>query len=679
MDSNRLRATLEKIIEELFERLLTDPYLSRRIPTYLDTMVLIKRIVEKIEKEILPTVKERNAQKLKNLCHSLGLLHKRMQINEHMFFREVDFFAERLLENKEELGLSNNDVAFWIKNCKKGVALAYMESFVEDVLLSFENGSTYRRYFAQILKLLRKVISRFKEGKSESNFHIDFPVCPICNLLSSVEFVVKTYTNSPLRLKLEAEHKDFHGYLTNFFEYLDMEKFEGAVSILRELILRIYSIDGIMKEIDLSWEFSKEKNFYGFLSDPYHSQGLLRIVVPKSENEKVREKLVRDFLRLLNRKIELLDGKEDHKKFVFVFYLDGAIYLYIDYNALDFEEILKAFDQALLQSNQLRTLYLVEGTVPPYAVGEFDSRNFHKLEEKLVEEILLLAEKDILALNPSESREERIYLKLDYKFEEYLLRGTENLLLKEEIRECISRRKISLFYQPIVDIFEGDTYGVELLARVIGRNGVPVPAGQFIEFVKEENLTLEFDLAVLNTILQNLDTLKKISQRLFINLFPDSLSDKEVIGLIISLLEGMKKRDMELVLELTEHTVITNKDILEKLEKGNLTLAFDDFGSGYTNFKTVAMLAHKKRASILKVDGELVKEILNSEVQERVVRSVTEFGKVLGLTLVFENISSEKLLKKVRQIVKSKGLEKAYGQGFYFATPQPAVVQAFER
>ncbi|HID79057.1 MAG TPA: EAL domain-containing protein [Aquifex aeolicus] len=62
---------------------------------------------------------------------------------------------------------------------------------------------------------------------------------------------------------------------------------------------------------------------------------------------------------------------------------------------------------------------------------------------------------------------------------------------------------------------------MELLARVIGRNGVPVPAGQFIEFIKEENLTLEFDLAVLNTTLQNLDTLKKISQRLFINLFPN--------------------------------------------------------------------------------------------------------------------------------------------------------------
>jgi len=81
------------------------------------------------------------------------------------------------------------------------------------------------------------------------------------------------------------------------------------------------------------------------------------------------------------------------------------------------------------------------------------------LEENLVEEILLLAEKDILALNPYENRDEKIYLKLDYKFEEYLLGGTENLLLKEKIRECISQRKISLFYQPIVSIFEGSTYG----------------------------------------------------------------------------------------------------------------------------------------------------------------------------------------------------------------------------
>jgi EAL domain-containing protein (putative c-di-GMP-specific phosphodiesterase class I) len=523
------------------------------------------------------------------------------------------------------------------------------------------------------LKLLKEVIARYKEGKAEGNLRLDLPPCPICDFLSSVEFLVKTYGNPALRLKLEAEHKDFHNYLTNFLEHLSVERFEGAVSILRELILRIYSIDGILKEIQLSWELDKKGNFFGFLSDPYHSRGLLKIVIPKSENEKVREKLVKDFLKVLNREIELLDGTEDHRKYLFVQRCEGSVYLYIDYNALDFEEILKAFNHALSQANRLRTLYLLEETVPPYAVGELESRNFHKLDRELIEEILHLARKELLKETPQGRG--NFHLKLDHRFEELLLKAMENLLLKAEVRRCLSKRSISLFYQPIVDIFTGETYGVELLARVMGKNGVPIPAGQFIDFVKEENLTIELDLTVLTTILQNLETLQRISHRLFVNLFPDSLSDKDVIELLVSLLEEMKRRDMQLVLELTEHTVVTNKEILESLERGNLTLAFDDFGSGYTNFKTVALLAHRGRASILKVDGELTKEILNSEVHQGVVRAITEFGKVLNLNLVFENIASQALLEKVRQIVKNKGLKRAYGQGFYFAPPQPAVVQ----
>ena len=674
MGANETAKVLKKVIQEQFERFLTDPYLSRKIPTYLDTTVLIKRKVEKWEREILPLVKERNGRRLRNICHSVGLLHKKLQINEQMFFRELDFLAERLLEYKEELNLGDNDIAFLVKNCKKGVALAYMESFIDDMLLSFENGTPHRRYFSQILKLLKEVIARHKEARAEGTIRLDLPPCPICDFLSSVEFAVKGYNNPSLRLRLEAEHKDFHGYLTNFLEHLGVEKFEGAVSILRELILRIYSIDGILKEIQLSWELDQKGNFFGFLSDPYHSRGLLKIVIPKSENEKVREKLVEDFLKVLNREVELLDGAEDHRKYLFVQRCDGSVYLYIDYNALDFDEILKAFERALAHANRLRTLYLPEETVPPYGVGELDSRSFHKLDRQLVEEILHLARKVIVKETPR--GRENFHLKLDPRFEELLTQAMENLLLKGEVKRCLSRRKISLFYQPIVEIFSGETYGVELLARVMGKDGLPIPAGQFIEFVKEENLTIDFDLTVLTTILQNLDTLQTLSQRLFVNLFPDSLSDKEVIELLVSLLEEMRRRDMQLVLELTEHTVVTNKEILESLERGNLILAFDDFGSGYTNFKTVAILAHRGRASILKVDGELTKEILTSEVHEGVVRAITEFGKVLNLNLVFENIASEELLNKVRRIVKDKGLKRAYGQGFYFATPQPAVIHS---
>lgn len=673
MDNAQNGDILEKIVEELFERFLSDPYLSRKIPPYLDTVVLIKKIVTKLRREVLPLVKGRNVRKLLKVCHELGHLHKRLQVNEMMFFREVDFFARRLKENKEYLGLSDNDISLWIKTCKKGVALAYMESLIDDVLISFENGSEHRRYFSGILSVLRRNLERLSEHWKVEEFHFDLPRCPICEYIDSVDFVIKTYTNFPLRLRLEAEHKDFHQYLTNFLEHVIAERFEGAAAILREIILRIYTIDGLLKEIGLSWGVSREANFYGFLSDNYYSHGLLRIVVPKSESEKVRKKLVKDFLKLFEELLKEADGRENLTKYVFVFPVDGAVYIYIDYNALDFDTILKAFDRAIERANTLKTLLLQEGVVPPYGVGELDSRNFHKMDTKLVGEILCLAEKEITSKHTAEMEGSKV-LKLDYKFEDFFLKALENLERKAQVLRCIREKRVSLFYQPVVDIFSRQTFGVELLARIYGPGGLPIPASLFIEFVKEENLTVAFDIAVLSTVLNNLEKLEKLSRTLFVNLFPDSLSDRDVIELLLDLLEGMGRRSMHLVLELTEHTVITNRDILEKIEKGNLTIAFDDFGSGYTNFKTVAMLAHEGRASILKVDGELVRAVADSEVHLKVVETVSEFAKELGMGVVFENVSNERIFEVVADIAKRKGLKRVYAQGYYISPPQPAVV-----
>ena len=63
MGANETAKVLKKVIQEQFERFLTDPYLSQKTPTYLDTIVLVKRKVEKWEREILPLVKERNGRR----------------------------------------------------------------------------------------------------------------------------------------------------------------------------------------------------------------------------------------------------------------------------------------------------------------------------------------------------------------------------------------------------------------------------------------------------------------------------------------------------------------------------------------------------------------------------------------------------------------------------------------
>jgi EAL domain-containing protein (putative c-di-GMP-specific phosphodiesterase class I) len=674
MNNKNFEKTLQKVVKELFEYFLIDPYLSRKIPTYLDTIVLIKRIVQRLKKDFIPAVKEKDEKKLFRFCYRIGLNHKKLQISEMMFFKSIDFFRERLEENRIELDLTENEIAFWIKNCKKGAALAYIESFIKDTLQAFENGNIYRKYFYEVLKVLKKTIKRIKENTeiNREELNVAFPKCPICEILSSVDFFIKTYTNFNQRLRLEAEHKDFHQFLANFYEHLLVGKYEGAAFILRELIVKIYSLDTILKEIELFWKLKKEINFLGFLTDEYYSHGLLIILIPRSENELVRKRLIKDFLRTFYQNLNNLRDYQ-WNKYIFILDLDGGIYLYIDHEAEHFDEILNTFFKSVQKANQFGTLYLVEGKVPTYSVGYIDTNYFHKMDIEVLNEFLKEAERYIQE-NTLQAKEELPVFYLNTVFEDLFIRANDNLEKKKLIKKSLKLRKISLFYQPIVDLFTQETFGIEILARLFSPQEVYIPAGKFIEFVKQEGLTLDLDRAVLKTTIGSLKTLKKLSQNLFINLFPNSLSDKEVVSLILELLHRMEEENMNLYLELTEHTVVTNKDILEQIEKGNLFIVFDDFGSGYTNFKTVARLAEFKRTSILKIDGELVKGITSNTVDEKVVESITAFAKNLNFQLVYEYISTREVYEKVKEILKKVGLNRAYGQGYYFSHPLPAVV-----
>ena len=661
-----------KVIGDLLEHFLKDPYLAKKIPSYVDTVALIKRIYNRIERELYPAVKRRNKEGLKRSCIEIAKVHKNLQLNEFIFFKEIEHFGELLRKYREQLNLTENDINFWLANCKKGIALVYMDSLIEDVLLSLEAPFRFKAYFEKILNTIKGFVERAISSQRGEVVKIELPKCPICEYINSVDFVVRTYTLPNTRLRLESEHKDFHQVLIILFEDLINGNFDRAVTFLRELVLKIYAIDGLLTEIDHLWPLKKAENFCGFLSDVNYSNGLVKIVNPLSQNEKVKQKLVGEFLNLFLGSVREIEEKEENSRYLAVVPLDGSLYLYLDYRALDFPKILETFYKTLRRANREKTLLLVEGVLPPYGVGEFESQKFHKLDKNLVRKILSLAQK---RLNDCKIEPENFLCeeKFTPRFGELLFEALQLTELEERVKECLNRRKIALFYQPIVELETSNLVGVELLARIFSKKGQVVPAGQFLEFVERENLTLEFDLAVLNTVLGNLEKFKKLTKTLFVNIFPNSLSESEVIKTLLNLLGEMEKLNMQLVLELTEHTVITNKEILEKIEKGNLKIAFDDFGSGYTNFKTVAMLAHKGRTSFLKVDGELVGEVNHSQVHQKVVETITEFGQELGLGVIFEQISNGEVFKKIKEIAQKVGLKKAYGQGYYFAEPKPLI------
>ena len=90
-----------------------------------------------------------------------------------------------------------------------------------------------------------------------------------------------------------------------------------------------------------------------------------------------------------------------------------------------------------------------------------------------------------------------------------------------------------------------------------------------------------------------------------------------------------------------------------------MNLAIDDFGSGYSNYKHVLKL----NSDILKIDGSLIKNILEDKDSLYVVESIVNFAKKINIKTVAEFVENEEIFNKLKEI----GVD--YFQGYYFSKP----------
>ncbi len=101
---------------------------------------------------------------------------------------------------------------------------------------------------------------------------------------------------------------------------------------------------------------------------------------------------------------------------------------------------------------------------------------------------------------------------------------------------------------------------------------------------------------------------------------------------------------------------------LQALRDAGITIAIDDFGSGYSNLSYLQKLP----ASILKVDRAFIAELETSQRDQTLVRSVIEMAHQLGYRVVAEGIETQ----NTYDLVRSWGC--AEGQGYLMAKPMTA-------
>jgi diguanylate cyclase (GGDEF)-like protein/PAS domain S-box-containing protein len=249
------------------------------------------------------------------------------------------------------------------------------------------------------------------------------------------------------------------------------------------------------------------------------------------------------------------------------------------------------------------------------------------------------------------------------------------LELESDLREAIEQERLTLAYQPIVDLRDGRIVAVEALARWSHPKRGNVPPSVFIPSAEESGLILPLGAWVLRRACLDLADLRRAGGaaadlRLSVNLSPRQLGDRSIVGKVLGALSTAGLPPDALDIEITESLVLDVGEeglgYLRELRAAGCRVSFDDFGTGFSSLGNLRTLP----IDGLKIDLSFVSAMLGGGVDAAVVEAVIRLGAALGMAVVAEGVESAATAERLAE------LGCPYGQGYYFARPEPVAALA---
>ncbi|MEJ2292683.1 MAG: EAL domain-containing protein [Deinococcales bacterium] len=241
----------------------------------------------------------------------------------------------------------------------------------------------------------------------------------------------------------------------------------------------------------------------------------------------------------------------------------------------------------------------------------------------------------------------------------------EGLFLESELRDAIDSGALELLFQPIRELNEQRTVGVEALMRWRHpRRGV-LPPSEFIPLAEDTGLIRLLDRWSLEQAALQLAHWHRNGHQLYVsvNLSAQTVSDSDLLADLARVLESTAAPPGLLVLEVTERSAIADMEssagILEGARDMGVRVALDDFGKGYSSLATLDQLP----IGYLKIDQEFVRGIGKRSKDEYLIRAIAGFSRGVGIPIVAEGIETDEQL----QWLRSEGIR--LGQGFLLAAP----------
>src|SRR5215470_3025733 len=241
------------------------------------------------------------------------------------------------------------------------------------------------------------------------------------------------------------------------------------------------------------------------------------------------------------------------------------------------------------------------------------------------------------------------------------------LEMASDLRAAVTAGRLTLEYQPVVELATSRVTGVEALARW-SRGEHKVPPAEFLKVAEDSGLIVPLGEKVLREACAQAAAWRSSGWPVGVSV-NFSLRQVTAAGFAASVLTALEDSGLPpgaLTLEVAERVLLEGAgpmgDGLAELRRHGVRLAIDDFGTGYASLAYLRQLA----VDIIKIDPSFVAGLGADATLAMLTRTIIQVGHDLGIEVVAEGIERPEHLELLR------GMGCGLGQGFLIAKPMAA-------
>ncbi len=248
--------------------------------------------------------------------------------------------------------------------------------------------------------------------------------------------------------------------------------------------------------------------------------------------------------------------------------------------------------------------------------------------------------------------------------------------IEKSMRDALIKEEFKLFLQPKIDLATGKVYAAEALVRWISDSDVIVYPNDFIPLFEQNGFCTELDLYMFDKACAHIryymdNGIEPIYYS--INQTKLLIFQKGYTAKLKAIIDKYQIPPKYLVIEVLEdlatHNVNELNNRINELKSLGLSIALDDFGSGYSSLNIVAGLDIDEikfdREFLLAEDPEQIKK------NHMILRVLSKLAKELGIRTVVEGV------ERHEDVEFLKSIDCDLAQGYYYDRPIP--VDAFDK